>query len=96
MNWRIYIIADVRVVSTEAVDPTDHENVAGPEHVEQTPALGTLGERDGNARHAFVGHDLIDFEPGLSGVRILVHDVLISAAHARIQNRFHPIPGNPS
>ena len=65
-------VADVLVVPAKAIHPANDQCVAISEQVEQTAALGSLGELGANAGDALVPDDLIKLEASLLGLGSLV------------------------
>ena len=59
----------------EAINPTDHKHVTGPELVEQAATFRALDKASVEVGHAVVGHHFVDGEArglGLSKLVVLI------------------------
>jgi hypothetical protein len=65
-----YRVADVLVIPSEAIHPTDDERVAAAEQVEQAATLWALGVLGADAGDAFIPDDLIKLEASLLGLGV--------------------------
>jgi hypothetical protein len=55
-------VADVHVVATETVHPTDDQDVVGAQDIEQAFAVVAFTQLGGDAGRAFIGNHLVDLE----------------------------------
>jgi hypothetical protein len=53
-------VANILIVAPEPVNPTNDKGVTGPKLIKEAPTLGAFCKARVNARHAIIGHDLID------------------------------------
>jgi hypothetical protein len=82
-------VADILVISSEAIHPPDNQNVVFPQKVEKPPPLWTVGQPGGYAGHAMIRHNLIDLEA--CGLRLgaLMFNRLVGGRHTGVQDRLH-------
>jgi len=88
-------VAHVLIIAAEAINPTDHKHITGPQLVEQAATLGALDKASVEARHAVVSNYLVDDEACRFRVGELVFDGLLCGRYSRLKNGRHDMPLRP-
>src|SRR5258707_2850030 len=84
-------VAYVLIIAAQAINPTDHEHIAGPQLVEEAATLGALDKAAVETGHPVVGDHFVDGEARGLGVTELVLDGLLCCGYASILDRRHDV-----
>ncbi len=85
-------VTNIAIVSSEAVDPANHQNISTSKEIKQTTTLWAITQAGYHAGHPMVGDNLINLEPRLFGVSTLMIDGLRRHGYAKIKNCSHEPP----